>query len=298
MASRDTPWPGTEDWWESPGFWLAAGSDAGGLAHLRAFQSLLPEKVHLWTPAGRVGSSPKGGFSGLSKDLSEAQAAIVSTGWQSDFEQRVASSALTIGIPLFIVLDRWNDFDNRLHWLSPSDPVTLVVTDPFALVICEGSFPSRRTVLWPNAYEDSIRSDVVAHRELRPMQTKSTLLLGEPVERNLTTTVGQPEAMLRDAPHWLPDPHSVRDSQVTIRPHPSESPRKYEAIAQEMRSAGFHVELSNRPLAEDLAEAKTAIGVHTYALYLAARLGIQSYSIALRAGLISQFPPGCGVNLL
>lgn len=298
MTSGDVPWPGTEEWWGHSGFLLAAGSDAGGLAHLRAFHSLFPQRVHLWTPTGRIGFSPSEGMAGLRAEMPEAQAAIVSTGWQSTFEQEASAEALALGIPLYIVLDRWNNYAERLHWLPAAALVTLVSTDPFALAICEDTFPSRRAVLWPNVYEASLKSEVDTHQANHASRAKGILLLGEPVERNLTSAAGQPEELLGGSLRWLPEADDFQEPRVIIRPHPSESPRKYDAIAHEIRAAGVPVEMSQRSLAGDLAEAHTAVGVHTYALYLAARLGIRAYSISERAGLVSQFPPGCGVKTL
>jgi hypothetical protein len=237
---------------------------------------------------------------GLAHDLrtclSNAQLLISGTGWSSDLEHQARVLAAAQELPSIAVVDHWVNYQERFERDGNCVlPQSLWVSDKEAAEVAQNAFPALPIQQLPNLWLNQLVEDVKRcrsrnHRTKTHHQGSDLLYLLEPLRDRQSGAPTGHEFMALD--FWLaqlPDliakglVHQDRNAlRLRLRPHPSETPGKYDAwIAK--HSDAWPLQLDPHPsLPESLAYADLAFGCETQALVAA---------IACDINAISTLPP-------
>ncbi len=263
------------------------GHDAGGANLLAAWVAASPSqafRICAEGPARRIFSEvvPERGLCELGQALDGAGCLLSGSGWGSTLEHRARLEAKRLGLPVIAVLDHWVNY--RMRFVRDgreSLPDVLVVTDPEAQrIACREFGDACSIVLWENRYLEREVARVHAFGRDSPRAREPHLLVAlEPIRDAWAPQESGPEFraldFLIDHLAWIfPSPDEV---SIRLRPHPSESPRKYDAWVARRRRPGLTLSPA-ASLAEDLAWSDVAAGLHSYALVVALEAGRRAVS--------------------
>lgn len=216
----------------------------------------------------------------LPEALAWADAVIVTTGWQTDWELSAQAAAQDQGLRTAVVLDNWVNFSGRFeHHGYSVTPRELWVVDNLAAINAAEAFPEAlvRELPWSH-YDEVVDRIIAARRERGPRIDGGTrvLFVGENVGE-FEKTLGEGADFGFDQFEALAHAGLVLHRRLgdefilRLRPHPSEDPSMYgPAIAAIPGGA----EVSRGDLVDDLSWCDIAIGLSSIALYYAYRTGI------------------------
>lgn len=283
--------------------------DAGAACHMAAWLAPLQTKLRLCLagPAEnlfceRLGSAASS-MQSLDQALDGAQVLISGTGWASDLEHRARLLARARGIPIVAVLDHWCNYRERFLWDGEEVlPDQFWVSDVDAAVLAKATFPGFPVQQLRNHWLEGICSAVQAIRNSgNPQQpihprkpAKRLLYLLEPIRVSWPSSQGHRSASASDGGEFqalryflqqLPQlieqgwVAAMNDFEALIlRPHPSDPPRKYDALIVESNIT-LPMRLETGPtLAESLAWADAAFGCETQALVAAMACDLPAFS--------------------
>lgn len=226
----------------------------------------------------------------LEEALHLASWALVGTGWQSDLEQKAMRACARVGLPCVAVVDHWVNYVDRFNGLEIRDlPGTVLVTDVEAEILAFEQLPWANVVLWPNFQQDEFIRCLARNKALGYESEPHLLWINEPVRRP-GGRISDPLTDSKYAPmvwHALETAARKRSlKRVVIRTHPSQ-----ERVSYEPRGLNFDIhDWATVPLCDDVARASLCLGLNSYALYLAAKAGVRTASIASSIGAKSYIP--------
>jgi RimJ/RimL family protein N-acetyltransferase len=264
---------------------LVVANDAGGAKQILEIAPLLNGDVqyHLEGPAVEIfRSTPTQSMKSL---ISDFDLILTSTGWMSNLERSAIAAGKRLKIPVFTVLDHWSNyterFDNNVGY-----PDFIGVTNSLAFSLTKNIFSASIIYQLPDLELNRFRA-IIDSATLK--NQIYTLVILEPIER--------PEGEFKITLELLLDMilnaidfHGV-ESGVLIRFHPSQTCDSEEVLR--IKEVFPHVQISeNSELVDDLLISKAVFGASSYALYLSAMLGFETYSCFQGYGVhwCSHFP--------
>jgi hypothetical protein len=226
------------------------------------------------------GLLPKRREVALTEGLAWAEIAIVTTGWQTQWEVSALAIAQAQGLRTAVVLDNWVNFAGRFqHHGYDVIPRELWVVDDLAARRAAAAFPSAVIHELPWSHYDTVVERIVVSRRNRvymegaPMRV---LFVGENVgdfegtlDEQAPFGFDQFEALLHLGRVLIE--RLGTGFVIRVRPHPSENPASYGPALSQIDGS---VHLSSSDLIDDLSWCDVAVGLSSIALYYASRSGI------------------------
>jgi len=205
-------------------------------------------------------------YNNLSELLAKSGTLITGTGWASNLEHIARVEAKAKGIYSIAVLDHWVNYEDRfVREKELVLPDELWVVDEYALRMARNIFPSLKITLIPDFYADQqvkMIASVAAANEL--------LYLLEPMRSDWgRDELGEFQA-LRYFFERLPQLSLPAKTVIRLRPHPSDSPGKYDLFLGEFSS--YLILLDTENLIKSLSRARWVVGCQTYAMTLALKI--------------------------
>ena len=224
----------------------------------------------------------------LEQALHGAAALLSGTGWASDLEHRARALALQRGLRSMAVIDHWVNYPMRFERAGQVVwPDDFWVTDADALALAQQQFPGAHVRCWDNLYlAEQLRSIpplAASSSALWSEQNRRVLYVLEPMRSDWGRGVqGEWQALDYFWTHRAAlgiDIGIDADTELRLRPHPSDPPGKYRAWL----SAHTPARLDDSPdLATAIARSAWVVGCESNALV-----------VALAAGrrVVSSLPP-------
>ncbi len=281
---------------------LIVAHDAGGANILAHLVDTFHGEVYfaLSGPAGEIFLERFGEEVVLNKTLESlhsVSAVVTGTSEKSDFEWQMIQEALSIGKPVYAVLDHWINYAQRFVRDGIAlYPTEIWVADKYAFDIAVTEFPDG-VVRWiDNPYTGAVLAKIAELRH--DTTTKSAVLnvtneevqilyVTEPagrLARNLDRFPGVQEYTEFDAVRYFLD-HALQAfsalGTLTIRVHPSEPRNKYDVVL--LSYPDIRIIVSESPLAFDLAHSTAVVGTHSNVLAIA---------VEAKSPAFSAIPPG------
>ena len=256
---------------------LVIANDAGGSAHLAAMLQAfnISPPTRLSGPA--IGIFNRFGIESkeitISSRLGSSQYILVGTSFFGGPESLALSDPAFSGISKIALLDHWVNYRERFHPTGKILPELFLVTNNLALLKAKEHFPGSTILEIPDfqlafmkrAFLKKVKDPHTALILLEP--EFETAFSARYPQVNLDRLVSDVRGLARER----------QIERIILRPHPAHSP----AFARELLELflptdGVSVS-KNLDLIDDLLKADFVVGFHTYALYLASELGIQTF---------------------
>ena len=251
--------------------------DAGGAEQISWLLRNLPQKVQAFVdgPAKRIFTNSGIVFDEVDQlsEIMDCDVVITGSGWMTQLEVTAIQEANLRKIPCVTVLDHWVNYSERFGEDESSKPQILAVTNSLALQIAHEKFPNKVVWLLPDFqlknYQDSIKQT--------QKDPTCALILLEPNSSSISEFSVNNEAIENLINSALSLKRVRGLNSLVIRPHPSQ--RYDETLLIRLRELSCEVEVSERTfLLEDLAISGVVLGLSSYALYISAMCGIDTYS--------------------
>lgn len=255
--------------------------DAGAANHMLAWladeadlrPALTGPALALWRQAR--GDGPQ---MSTAEALDGAATLVSGTGWASNHEHDARRMARERGIRSIAVIDHWTNY--RARFVRDGEtvlPDEIWVSDPHARAMAEGLFEGVKVVEKPNAYLAAQLRQVLELETAHPAGSRVLYVL-EPIRQAWGEL---PEAGEFAALDFFADHLDLLDlgpnTQVRLRPHPSDAAGKYDAWLS--RRADPRFALDREPaLAAALAWSGVVAGCQTYAMVVALASGRKVFS--------------------
>lgn len=251
--------------------WLRNWITSGELAKEDIRLVLDGPASRIWADSGITGINT---FTELSLALSNAGTVLSGTGWASDLEHEARRFAKINGIYSVSTIDHWVNYPQRFQ----RDEVTVLpdeifVADPAAVKLAKDHFSALPVRQLPNLYlMEQVNSIPVAHT----LGIRILYLL-EPLSG---PWVRNPPGEFEVLEYFLGKLDQITaDSaaQISLRPHPSDLPGKYDDWITKHQALALSLDHSVS-LAEAIGNASIVVGAETFALTIALAAGRKVYS--------------------
>jgi hypothetical protein len=230
-------------------------------AHLQGPAAILWEKT---TP--NRGESPP-----LADTLAGAAVLLSGTGWASDIEHSARKLAREAGIRSIAVLDHWVNYRERfVRQDEVVLPDELWVADGEAYVEARRCFPEVPIRQLPNLYLEELVEEVAAHGPQPARQRpRNILYVLEPIRQRWGNDdrPGELQAFQFFLDH-LAEAGAGEDVHIWLRPHPSDSPGKYDDWVRLFPGVNLTVDKTDS-LSHQIAWADWVVGCESFALVIA-----------------------------
>ena len=210
----------------------------------------------------------------LSSALTGCQSVLTGTGWASSLEHDARQLAATLHIPSIAVIDHWVNYNQRFE----RDGVVVLpnqiwVSDGYAVELANKLFKDITIVELPNTYLKNLVKSIPLITE----DCKNLLYVLEPIRNDwgrgelgefqaLDFFVNNLEMVVGQEP-----------VQITLRPHPSDPPDKYNDWLKAHSSLDIALD-SRNGLNEAISQARWVVGAETFAMVAASAAGRKTYS--------------------
>lgn len=210
----------------------------------------------------------------LQTALTDVHCVLTGTGWASCLEHDARKLANLLHIPSIAVIDHWVNYQPRFERAGEVVlPNTLWVSDPYAASMATQIFTYIPVIELPNVYlQDMVNS-------IPPVQQDccNVLYVSEPIRNDWGRGLAGEFQALDFFAQNLPQMVGTQPVQISLRPHPSDAPDKYDAWIQ--AHSHLNVGLDAHPsLNKAIENAKWVVGAETYAMVVADAAGRQTYS--------------------
>jgi hypothetical protein len=210
----------------------------------------------------------------LAQALAGCDWCLTGTGWQSDLEWRAVGEAKQIGLRTVAFLDHWVNYPERFERNGVVHlPDEIWVGDEEAQALARKHFPGVTVELVPNPYFAHVAREIEACKRERPSEPSE----GGKVLFVCENISGHAQLRHGDARYWgytefdaleyffsrIQD-LGMRIEQVTLRPHPSDPPRKYEDVIA--RHAPLARLGGSKSLIQEIVDADVVAGCESMAL--------------------------------
>lgn len=221
----------------------------------------------------------------LNDVLAGAKTLLSGTGWASSIEHDARRLARQFGVKSIAVIDHWTNFRERfLRNGEEILPDEIWVSDEYAQAMATAMFSNIKVIQQPNAYLADLVSEVQRLELSLGAHTADERLLYvlEPIRHawGQTEILGEFAAL-----DFFVENLSLlqigQDTQIRLRPHPSDPVGKYDEWLARQRN--LKIEIDPLPnLAASLAWSSLVVGCQTYAMVVALAAGRQ---------VVSSIPP-------
>lgn len=255
---------------------LVIAHDAGSSAHLAA----LLQAYKLAPPAKITGPAitifKHFGIPSEKSTFAESELSgyiLLGTSIFGGPESLALSEPAFSGTSKIALLDHWVNFGERFHPSGKILPEIFLVTNHFAYLKAKEAFPDSDVREIPDFQLAYMKRSYMR----RVKDSRSALILLEPSSQ---TTFNErfPQLSVNQLVSIVRRIAKERDIQrIILRPHPAHT-QSFAKGLSELFLPNEEVTVSrNTDLLEDLIKADFVVGFHTYALYLAAELEIQTF---------------------
>jgi hypothetical protein len=241
---------------------------------------------------------PQAEFLSLDGALAKSTWVLCGTGWQSSFERDGIARGRALGKKTVAFLDHWVNYLERFeeggHRVLPDE---IWVGDIYAERIAGDLFDHLPVLLQPNPYVEDLLEEIATTQTVKSgLSTSRVLYVCEPVADHALAQYG-------DERHWGYTEHDALRffmsnvkalgrpvDAITIRPHPSEQPDKY----QWARSlVSLPVELGgNKSLLEETLASDVVVGCGSMAMVVGLLAGKRVICTIPPGGSPCQLPHG------
>jgi RimJ/RimL family protein N-acetyltransferase len=207
-------------------------------------------------------------------ELRDCDLIITGSGWMTDLERKVVKFANQMKITNLTILDHWVNYLERFRFSKEYYPQILAVTNSQALSIAKETFASKLIYLLPDFQIEHYKKVLQKAKH----SSNNILIISEPTNlENPLSSINRIdlETLYRFA-NLIKNDKGFGD--IILRLHPSlirdESFKQFSLqILPEIKFS------SGTDLIADLVNSKIVIGLSSYALYIAAKCGIDTYSL-------------------
>ena len=210
----------------------------------------------------------------LSSALTGCQSVLTGTGWASSLEHDARQLAATLHIPSIAVIDHWVNYNQRFERDGVEVfPNQIWVSDFYAAELATKLFKDITIVELPNTYLKNLVKRIAPV----PKDCKNLLYVLEPIRNDWGRgELGEFQA-LDFFVNSLEKVVGQEPVHITLRPHPSDSPDKYNDWLK--AHSGLDIALDSRNgLNEAIAQARWVVGAETFAMVVASAAGRKTYS--------------------
>ena len=251
--------------------------DAGGAEQISWLLRNIPQRVlaYIDGPAQRIFGNSGILFDQVDQlsEIMECDLVITGSGWMSQFEVIAIKEAKLRSVPCLTVLDHWVNYLERFGKDEKSQPQILAVTNSVALQMAQEKFPDKVVWLLPDFQMKSYQEAI---KRVKKTPTSALILLEPTSPTNSLFAINNEviESLVESA-------FSVKQARglnsVVIRPHPSQV--DHPSLAHRLKDFSGELEISKgASLLEDLEDSEVVLGLSSYALYISAMCGIDTYS--------------------
>jgi len=210
----------------------------------------------------------------LSSALTGCQSVLTGTGWASSLEHDARQLAATLQIPSIAVIDHWVNYNQRFERAGLVVlPNQIWVSDGYAVELAIKLFKDITIVELPNAYLKSLVKSIPPV----PQDCKNLLYVLEPIRNDW----GKGELGEFQALDFFVNNLELVVGQepvhITLRPHPSDPPDKYNVWLKAHSSLDIALDSQNG-LNEAIAQARWVVGAETFAMVVASAASRKTYS--------------------
>lgn len=252
-----------------------AAHDAGGAEQITWLMKNLPQRVLAFIdgPAEQIFKNSGATFFRAEQlsEIMECDMVITGSGWMSHLELAAIKDARAKGIPCITILDHWVNYLERFR--SDVRPQIIAVTNSVALQIAQEKFPDVPVFMLPDFQIETYRRNLMESKNHR----NSVLVILEPTsviqnsfslqDRDVDTLVNVAVSILR----------IKKLDSIIIRPHPSQLQNM--PNLERFKKLSYQCQITNKTtLLDDLENSAVVIGFSSYALYISAMCGIETYS--------------------
>ncbi len=172
----------------------------------------------------------------LSEAIVESDIVITSTSWQSELEKEAIHLAKKNNKYVISILDHWVNYIERFKFRGKLElPNQIWVTDKYALKIAKENFKNLKIKQIKNFYLDNIKAKIKEKNISKNSSDSkySALFIGENISDHYAKEKIKKSNLYYDecdALKYLLDNIcnlKIEIKEIKIRPHPSESPKKY-----------------------------------------------------------------------
>jgi len=218
----------------------------------------------------------------LNKSQFYCNALLCSTSWASLLEKQALSLYTSLCLPTVSFLDHWVNYAERFTYDNTLVlPDQLWVADEYALSLASKLFPQTKSYNVGNPYLKHMVSLIrsITFEEVSNSAHLNILYLAENITSHASKLDNKLDKwgydefvalhfLLQNLPRFL-KLYSFETYTLTIRPHPSDLPGKYNKFLQEFPA----IRLSNSSLEVDIAQSDCVAGCQTMAMVVALEAG-------------------------
>ena len=210
----------------------------------------------------------------LSSVLTGCQSVLTGTGWASSLEHDARQLAATLHIPSIAVIDHWVNYTQRFERDGVvALPNQIWVSDGYAVEMATKLLKDIPIVELPNTYLKNLVKSISPVTE----DCNNLLYVLEPIRNDwgrgrpgefqaLDFFVNSLEMVVGQEP-----------VHITLRPHPSDPPDKYNDWLKAHSSLDIALDSQNG-LNEAISQARWVVGAETFAMVVASAAGRKTYS--------------------
>ena len=209
------------------------------------------------------------------KKISEFDLVICSNGYQG-LEKIIMFESLKRKIKTWVLFDHWVRYEERLNYKNCIlNPEKIIVSDKNAQSLAKKKY-DLRVELVKNYYLESIKSQFNSCNV-----SNNAIYVAEPENCKIKVTKKEWEnfqfCSLMSEISYIESLGILKRNNINkliIRLHPSLKKMK------NLKSKNFELERSDKPIEKSFSEVSICIGKTSYALYIASKLKIKTYSIS------------------
>ena len=210
----------------------------------------------------------------LSSALTGCQSVLTGTGWASSLEHDARQLAATLHIPSIAVIDHWVNYNQRFERDGVEVfPNQIWVSDFYAAELATKLFKDITIVELPNTYLKNLVKRIAPV----PKDCKNLLYVLEPIRNDW----GRGELGEFQALDFFVNSLEMVVGQepvhITLRPHPSDPPDKYNDWLKAHSSLDIALDHHNE-LSGAIAQARWVVGAETFAMVVASAAARKTYS--------------------
>jgi RimJ/RimL family protein N-acetyltransferase len=254
-----------------------AAYDAGGAEQISWLLQSLPQKVlcYIGGPALRIFDNSGLLFEKVDQlnQIMECDLVITGSGWMSELEITAIREAKLRDIPCITVLDHWVNFAERFGKDEENQPQILAVTNFAALEIAQKKFPNKVVWMLPDFQMENYQEEI---KKVEKPPTVVLVLL-EPTSLSNSKFAINKDVIASLIETAFSVMHARGLISVLVRPHPSQLDDPH--LLRMLKEIPSEFEISKgASLIDDLKVSKMVLGLSSYALYISAMCGIETYS--------------------
>lgn len=261
------------------GYIAVVAHDAGAANHIFAWirSGLIDNtciKLCLDGPAAKVYEKIQFGFknNALEDVLNNANLLISGTGWASTLEHKSRMLAAEQSIKSVAVIDHWSNYRERfISEKIECLPDEIWVVDEYALTIANNLFPSVDIMQKPNDFiSEQVKTIKSLSRGNAFPHIAKVLFVMEPIRQKWLGSDDEPGELqsLSFLVNNLAYITNATNTELVIRPHPSDPQGKYDSRVATFDNVSVSVNES-ASLAELIAWSDVVVGCQTYAMVVA-----------------------------